>query len=75
MMVSMSSKPHLEIRTHCDMQFGGTPFFIDIFGMIFMINLEELPVLQKPTKQADEPVDEVLEAISKEYEFELVSLN
>lgn len=75
MMVSMKSKPHPEIRTYCDMQFGGTPFFIDIFGMIFMINLEETPVLQNPAKKEDEPIDEVLEAISKDYEFELVSLN
>lgn len=75
MMVSIKSKPHPEIRTYSDMQFGGTPFFIDIFGMIFMINLEESPVLQNPTKQADEPADKVLEAISKNYEFEIVSLN
>lgn len=75
MVVSTKSKPHPEIRTHCDMNFGGTPFFIDIFGMIFMINLEESPVLQNPAKRADEPEDEILEAISKEYEFELISLN
>jgi hypothetical protein len=75
MVVSTKSKPHPEIRTHCDMNYGGTPFFIDIFGMIFMINLEESPVLQNPAKRADEPEDEILEPISKEYEFELISLN
>jgi len=75
MMVSMKSKPHPHIRTYCDMQFGGTPFFIHIFGMMFMINLEETPILQNPVKQEGEPADEILEAISKEYEFEIVSLN
>ncbi len=57
------------------LQFGGTPFFIHIFGMMFMINLEETPILQNPVKQEGEPADEILEAISKEYEFEIVSLN
>jgi len=75
MVVSTKSKPHPEIRTHCDMNYGGTPFFIDIFGMIFMINLEESPILQHPAKRADEPEDEILEAISKEYKFELISLD
>ncbi len=74
MMVSMKSKPHPSIHTHCDMNYGGTPFFIDIFGMMFMINLEEFPVLQNPVKQEGKPEDEILEAISKEYEFELISL-
>lgn len=72
--VSTKSKPHPEIRTHCDMNFGGTPFFIDIFGMIFMINLEELPVLQNPAIQQHEKADEVMETISKNYDFEIISL-
>ena len=75
MIISMKSKPHPEIRTYCDMQFGGTPFFIDIFGMMFTINLEETPVLQNPAKQADKAKNEILEAIFKEYEFEVVSLS
>jgi hypothetical protein len=75
MVVSTKCKPHPEIRTHCDMNYGGTPVFIDIFGMTFMINLEESPALQNPAKRADEPEDEILEAIFKEYEFELISLN
>ena len=75
MVVSTKSKTHSEIRTHCDMNFGGTPFSIDIFGMIFMVNLEESPVLQNPAKREDEPEDEILDAISREYVFELIPLN
>ncbi len=40
-----------------------------------MVNLEESPVLQNPTKQEGEPSDEVLEEISKNYEFEVIPLN
>jgi hypothetical protein len=75
MVVSTKSKPHHEIRIRWEMNFGGTAFVIDIFGMIFIINLEASPVLQNPAKRADEAEDELLNAITKEYEFELISLN
>ena len=69
MLVSTKSKPHPSIRSHCNMQSGGTPFFIDIFGMMFFINLEELPVLEK-----NESINEFLAVISEHYQFELISL-
>jgi hypothetical protein len=70
MLVTMKSKPHNQIRIYSDTRCGGTPYFIDIFGFTFMINLEETPVLRK-----DESVDEVLKPLAGIIEFEQISLN
>ncbi len=72
MLVSTKSKPHYEVSTHCDLQFGGTPFFINIFGMVFMINLEENPVLQINQEFLE---GEEMKAFNEIYQFELVSLS
>lgn len=69
MLVSTKSKPHPEVRTLCDMQFGGTPFYIDIFGMMFMINLEETLLLYK-----NEEMTKFMQEIFERYQFEFVSL-
>ncbi|MFN0139230.1 MAG: hypothetical protein ACKVQW_03975 [Pyrinomonadaceae bacterium] len=70
MIVSTKSKPHPSLRSHSDMGFGGTPFFIDIFGMMFFLNLEEFPKLEIRGEMKD-----LLNAISDNYEFEIFPLN
>lgn len=74
MMVSTKSIPHpyisTEIITYCDnLQLERTLFYIDIFGMIFMVNLEETPRSPDASK-----ANEMLDGISKEHKFEIVSL-
>lgn len=69
MLVSTKSKPHPSVRSYSDLSFGGTPYFIDIFGMIFFVNLEHFPLVRKHELE-NEAVDELL----SNYEFQLISL-
>jgi hypothetical protein len=69
MMVSTKSKPSHNISSSYDPRFEGTQFVINIFGMIFKINLEELPKLYRYPE-----LDEVLRLIEKDYVFEFISL-
>jgi hypothetical protein len=68
--VSTKSKPHPSLRSHLDMGIGGTPFFIDIYGMMFFVNLEESPKVR-----IDGEMRKLLDAISRDYEFELIPLD
>lgn len=69
MMVSTKSKPHPSLRSYSDTRLGGSPYFIDIFGMIFMVNLEPEPVLR-----IDEQFKKILEGVAEHYKFELIPL-
>ena len=70
MLVSTKFKPYPTIQTYCDTRCGGTPYFISIFGFVFMINLEEQPVLQH--NQA--LIDDFPQEYKENYCFELISL-
>lgn len=69
MIVSFNGSPNPYIRTSLDDRFGGTGFVIDIFGMIFLINLEIEPKLLDPDTFR-EPEDEVFDR----FKFRLFSL-
>lgn len=69
MMVSTKSKPSHQISSTYDPRFEGTQFVINIFGMIFNINLEESPLMYKYPE-----LDEVLKILQKDYIFEFISL-
>lgn len=74
MIVTTKFKPHPNIHIHTDTRLGGTVFSIDIFGMTFMINLEESPVLQNPDIKMNESAEEFWKEVSKQYEFALIPL-
>jgi hypothetical protein len=69
MMVSTKTKPHPELRTSYHPDLEGTQFLIDIFGMIFKINLEEKPLVYRHPA-----LDAVLKYIAEDYTFEFFSL-
>jgi len=49
-----NGKPHPNIRSTYDPALDGTCFQIDIYGFIFLFNLETLPVLKIPEEQVAE---------------------
>ncbi|MBV9240975.1 MAG: hypothetical protein JO314_03110 [Acidobacteria bacterium] len=69
MLVSTKSKPHPSLRSYSDVRFGGSPYFIDIFGMIFMVNLEPEPKLRMDPRFVEE-----FKSITDQYEFDLIPL-
>jgi hypothetical protein len=46
-----NAKPHSNIRSTYDPALDGTCFRIDIYGLVFLFNLEPLPVLEIPEEQ------------------------
>ncbi len=55
LLISMNVKPHAQVRVMHQELSGGTGFVIDIFGVIFLLNLQPLPImkLRKELKQAN----------------------
>jgi len=54
LLISMNGKPNAEVRVMHQELAGGTGFAIDIFGIIFLLNLQPFPVieLRKELEQA-----------------------
>ena len=50
LLMSDNIQPHPQITSTVDFRWGGTTFRIDIYGLAFLFNLEETPVL-KPTEE------------------------
>lgn len=46
LLISNDVKPHPQIISHYDDRWGGTCFQIDIYGLIFIFNLETTPLLE-----------------------------
>jgi len=51
LLMTNNAKPHPNIRSTYDPDLDGTCFRIDIYGLIFLFNLETIPVLEIPEEQ------------------------
>ena len=54
LLMNKNAKPHPNITSSYYPDLGGTGFQIDIYGLIFLYNLETLPVLEIPEEQLAE---------------------
>lgn len=54
LLISNQVKPHPHITSHYDDRWGGTCFQIDIYGIIFIFNLETSPILEPANEKLEE---------------------
>ena len=54
LLISNNAKPHPLIRSTYDNRWGGMGFQLDIYGLIFLFNLETTPVLELTEKKLSE---------------------
>lgn len=54
LLLSNHTKPHPLITSHYDSIWGGTGFQLDIYGLIFLFNLETTPVIELTEEQLAE---------------------